>query len=100
MPRTILDARDVMFVVSSRELQRGFQESGKVARLGYGSYSSKALPTKKKGISQSESNNRNSGMRTAPARPSYPDYDTQKPVPPWSEPTPLKGNHDRGGEYR
>ena len=28
-------------------------------------------------------------------RPSYPYYDTQKPVPPWSEPTPLEGNHDR-----
>jgi hypothetical protein len=27
------------------------------------------------------------------ARPSaYPYYDTQKPVPPWSEPTPLEGN--------
>jgi hypothetical protein len=26
---------------------------------------------------------------------SYPYYDTQKPVPPWSEPMPLKGNHDR-----
>jgi hypothetical protein len=22
----------------------------------------------------------------------YPYYDTQKPVPPWSEPTPLAGN--------
>ncbi len=33
-------------------------------------------------------------------RPSYPYYDTQKPVPPWSEPTPLEGNHDRGGGYR
>jgi hypothetical protein len=31
-------------------------------------------------------------------RPSYPYYDTQKPVPPWSEPTPLEGNRDRGGE--
>ena len=31
-------------------------------------------------------------------RPSYPYYDTQKPVPPWSEPVPLKGNHDRGGK--
>jgi hypothetical protein len=29
-------------------------------------------------------------------RASYPYYDTQKPVPPWSEPAPLKGNHDRG----
>ena len=35
-----------------------------------------------------------------PPRPSYPYYDTQKPVPPWSEPTPLEGNRDRGGEYR
>ena len=26
---------------------------------------------------------------------SYPYYDTQKPVPPWSEPMPLKGNLDR-----
>ena len=33
-------------------------------------------------------------------RPSYPYYDTQKPVPPWSEPTPLEGNHDRQGEHR
>jgi hypothetical protein len=33
-------------------------------------------------------------------RPSYPYYDTQKPVPPWSEPMPLEGNRDRGGEYR
>src|SRR5438067_8230486 len=32
--------------------------------------------------------------------PSYPYYDTQKPVPPWSEPTPLEGNRDRGGDYR
>jgi hypothetical protein len=31
-------------------------------------------------------------------RPSYPYYDTQKPAPPWSEPTPLDGNHDREGE--
>ena len=30
-------------------------------------------------------------------RPSYPYYDTQKPVPPWSEPTPLEGDRDRGG---
>jgi hypothetical protein len=29
-------------------------------------------------------------------RASYPYYDTQKPVPPWSEPMPLKGNYDRG----
>ena len=33
-------------------------------------------------------------------RPSYPYYDTQKPVPPWSEPAPLEGNRDRGGQYR
>ena len=33
-------------------------------------------------------------------RPSYPYYDTQKPVPPWSEPTPLEGNRDRGGEHK
>ena len=33
-------------------------------------------------------------------RPSYPYYDTQKPVPPWSEPMPLEGNRDRGGEAR
>jgi len=28
-------------------------------------------------------------------RPSYPYYDTQKPVPPWSEPGPLDGNYNR-----
>ena len=33
-------------------------------------------------------------------RPSYPYYDTQKPVPPWSEPTLLEANRDRGGENR
>jgi hypothetical protein len=33
-------------------------------------------------------------------RPSYPYYDTQKPVPTWSEPAPLEGNRDRGGEYK
>ncbi len=33
-------------------------------------------------------------------RASYPYYDTQKPVPPWSEPTPLEDNRDRGGEHR
>jgi hypothetical protein len=32
--------------------------------------------------------------------PSYPYYDTQKPVPPWSEPVPLKGNHNTGGDYK
>ena len=41
------------------------------------------------------------GVPTSHApRPSYPYYDTQKPVPPWSEPTPLEGNRDRGGEYK
>ncbi len=40
------------------------------------------------------------GCLFAAPRPSYPYYDTQKPVLPWSEPTPLEGNHDRGGEYR
>ena len=31
---------------------------------------------------------------SAPAVPPsmYPYYDTQKPAPPWSEPTPLEGN--------
>jgi hypothetical protein len=33
-------------------------------------------------------------------RATYPYYDTQKPVPPWSEPMPLEGNHDRSGEYK
>jgi hypothetical protein len=33
-------------------------------------------------------------------RPSYPYYDTQKPVPTWSEPAPLEGNRDRAGEYK
>jgi hypothetical protein len=33
-------------------------------------------------------------------RTSYPYYDTQKPVPPWSEPMPLQGNYDRGGEHK
>jgi len=33
-------------------------------------------------------------------RQTYPYYDTQKPVPPWSEPTLLEGNRDREGEYR
>jgi hypothetical protein len=31
-------------------------------------------------------------------QPSYPYYDTHRPVPPWSEPAPLDGNRDRGGE--
>jgi len=30
-----------------------------------------------------------------PPRASYPYYDTQKPVPPWSEPMPLEGNYSR-----
>jgi hypothetical protein len=30
--------------------------------------------------------------RHAPRQLSYPYYDTQKPVPPWNEPMPLKGN--------
>ena len=33
-------------------------------------------------------------------RASYPYYDPQKPVPPWSEPAPLRGNHDQGGKYK
>jgi len=33
-------------------------------------------------------------------RASYPYYDTQKPVPPWSEPMPLKGNFDRVEEHK
>jgi len=33
-------------------------------------------------------------------RASYPYYDTRKPVPPWSEPMPLKGNLDRGQELK
>ena len=28
-------------------------------------------------------------------RASYPYYDTQKAVPPWSEPTPLEGNRNK-----
>jgi hypothetical protein len=31
---------------------------------------------------------------------SYPYYDTQKPVPPWSEPMPLQGNYDRGQGHK
>ena len=34
------------------------------------------------------------------SRASYPYYDTQKPVPSWSEPLPLKGNYDRGEEHK
>jgi hypothetical protein len=33
-------------------------------------------------------------------RASYPYYDTQKPVPPWSEPMPLEGNYHRGEEHK
>jgi hypothetical protein len=33
-------------------------------------------------------------------RATYPYYDTQKPVPPWSEPMPLEGNYDRGEEHK
>jgi hypothetical protein len=33
-------------------------------------------------------------------RASYPYYDIQKPVPPWSEPIPLEGNYDRGEEHK
>jgi hypothetical protein len=33
-------------------------------------------------------------------RAGYPYYDTQKPVPPWSEPMPLEGNYDRGEEHK
>jgi hypothetical protein len=31
---------------------------------------------------------------------SYPYYDTQKPVPSWSEPMALKGNYHRGEEHK
>jgi hypothetical protein len=31
---------------------------------------------------------------------SYPYYDTQKPVPPWSEPMALKANYNRGEEHK
>jgi hypothetical protein len=34
-----------------------------------------------------------------PLRPSYPYYDTQKPVPPWSEPMPIEGNYDRSKQH-
>jgi len=34
------------------------------------------------------------------AQPSYPYYDTQKPVPPWSEPAPLAGNYSKEGGYK
>jgi hypothetical protein len=33
-------------------------------------------------------------------RASYPYYDIQKPVPPWSEPMPLEGNYHRGEEQK
>jgi hypothetical protein len=32
-------------------------------------------------------------------RTTFPYYDTQKPVPPWSEPMPLEGNYGRGQEH-
>ena len=35
-----------------------------------------------------------------PLRASYPYYDTQEPVPPWSEPVPLEGNRKTGGNYK
>ena len=37
--------------------------------------------------------------RTVP-RLTLPYYTALKPVPPWSEPTPIEGNHDRGGGYK
>ena len=33
-------------------------------------------------------------------RASYPYYDTQKPVPTWTEPMPLEGNVGRGPEHK
>jgi hypothetical protein len=33
-------------------------------------------------------------------RATYPYYDTQQPVPPWSEPPPLEGNYVKTGEHR
>ena len=33
-------------------------------------------------------------------RPTYPYYDTQKPVPPWREPARLQGNYSREGDYK
>jgi hypothetical protein len=33
-------------------------------------------------------------------QPSYPYYDTQQPVPPWSEPMPLEGNYHRGERHK
>jgi len=38
------------------------------------------------------------GLRHPTPQPTYPYYDTQKPVPPWSEPGPLEGNYSRQGE--
>jgi hypothetical protein len=38
-----------------------------------------------------------SASRHHESRPTYPYYDTQKPVPPWSEPAPLEGNYGREG---
>ena len=33
-------------------------------------------------------------------RASYPYYDTQKQVPPWSEPAPLESNHNTGADSK
>jgi hypothetical protein len=33
-------------------------------------------------------------------QPSYPYYDTEKPVPPWSEPGPLEGNYSKERDYK
>ena len=38
------------------------------------------------------------GSRYQSPQPSYPYYDTQKPVPPWSEPALLEGNYSRQGD--
>ena len=40
------------------------------------------------------------GLRHPTPQPTYPYYDTQKPVPPWSEPAPLQGNYSRKGDYK
>lgn len=37
--------------------------------------------------------------RTVP-RLTFPYYNALRPVPPWSEPTPIEGNHGRGGDYK
>jgi hypothetical protein len=41
-----------------------------------------------------------SGSRYHAPQPSYPYYDTEKPMPPWSEPAPLQGNYTREGDYK